>query len=225
VYKRRVGKPKLTKIHKKNRVTFAREKVTWDEQWAKVIFSDEKKFNLDGPDGFQYYWCDLRKEEQIFSKRQNGGGSVMVWAAFSRHGKSDLVILNGRQRSENYINTLKNHLLPFVNRFHDENCIFQHDNAPIHTAKKTKKWLEEQKIDVIQWPALSPDLNPIENVWGVLARRVYASGRQFQNCDALIEVLQKVWEEIEPELLVKLVSTMQNRCVSVLEKKGGSISY
>ena len=81
------------------------------------------------------------------------------------------------------------------------------------------------KIDVIQWSALSSDLNPIENVWGALARRVYANGRQFQSCHALIEVLQKVWDEIEPELLVKLVSTMQNRCVSVLEKKGGSIYY
>ena len=72
----------------------------------------------------------------------------MVWVAFSSHGKSDLVILHGRQRSKNYINTLKNHLLPFVNRFHEENCIFQHDNAPIHTAKKTKK---ELRLNIISF--------------------------------------------------------------------------
>ena len=77
-----------------------------DREWDHIIFSDEKKCNLDGPDGFQYYWCDLRKEEQIFSKRQNRGGNVMVWSAFYRHGKSELTILKGTQMSENYIKTL-----------------------------------------------------------------------------------------------------------------------
>ena len=45
-----------------------------------VIFTDEKKFNLDGPDGFKYYWHDLRPEPEWFSKRAFGGGSLMVWA-------------------------------------------------------------------------------------------------------------------------------------------------
>jgi hypothetical protein len=46
--------------------------------WNHIVFSDEKKFNLDGPDGLQYYWHDLRKEEQTFLSRQNGGGGVMI---------------------------------------------------------------------------------------------------------------------------------------------------
>ena len=99
VYKKRKGQPKLTKLHKKNRLNFATEKIEWDQEWDQVIFSDEKKFNLDGLDGFQFYWCDLRKEEQIYSKRQNGGGNVMVWGAFCRHGKSELAFLKVIQRS------------------------------------------------------------------------------------------------------------------------------
>ena len=54
------------------------------------MFSDEKKFNLDGPDGSQCYWQDLRNEKQLFSKRPFRGGSVMVWGAFSASGKADL---------------------------------------------------------------------------------------------------------------------------------------
>ena len=90
----------------------------------------------------------------------------------------------------------------------------------MHTSKKTKKWFEEQKIEVLEWPALSPDLNPIENIWGILARSVYANRRQFNNRDDLIAIIQKTWNEIEPEFLSRLVDSMKNRYESVVGKKG-----
>ena len=62
--------------------------MTWNEAWHNVIWSDEKKFNLDGPGGFSYYRHDLRKEEEIFSIRRQGGSSVMIWASFDWTGKS-----------------------------------------------------------------------------------------------------------------------------------------
>ena len=64
--------------------------MTWNEEWRKVVWSDEKKFNLDGPDGFSYYWHDLRKEEEIFSSRAQGGGSIMIWASFGWGGKGSM---------------------------------------------------------------------------------------------------------------------------------------
>ena len=61
-------------------------KICWnDGDWAKVVFSDEK-CNLDGPDEFQYYWLGLRMDEQLFSKRPLGGGSLMIWGASSSKG-------------------------------------------------------------------------------------------------------------------------------------------
>jgi len=74
--------PALTIVHKDLRLTWAKDHMTWNNEWHKVVWSDEKKFNLDGPDGFSYYWHDLRKEEEIFSTRAQGGGSVMIWASF-----------------------------------------------------------------------------------------------------------------------------------------------
>ena len=126
---------------------------------------------------------------------------------------------------ENYIETLENYLLPFFDRFPEEKFIFQQDNASVHTSKKTKKWFEEQKIEVLEWPALSSDLNPVENIWGILAHRVYANRRQFNNRDELIAIIQKTWNEIEPELLSRLVDSMKNRCASVMGKKGNKICY
>ncbi|GMF23913.1 unnamed protein product [Phytophthora fragariaefolia] len=71
--------------------------------WDTIIFSNEKKWNLDGPDGFQYYWRDLRTPSRQTKRRQAGCGSVMVWAAFSSQGKSPLVVLTGKQNSDNYV--------------------------------------------------------------------------------------------------------------------------
>ena len=149
----------------------------------------------------------------------------MVWGAFCERGKSDLVILNGRQTAQHYIKTLAKQLVTFSTKFYHQNYIFQQYNASIHTAKKTKTWFNEQKIEVIDWPALSPGLNPIENLWGILARRVYHNGRQFQQRDELVDAILKAWDEIDDEILKKLVSTMQQRYISVLEKKGATIKY
>lgn len=64
-----------------------------------MVFSDEKKFNLDVPDDNQCYWHDLRKEKQLYSKRLFVGGYVMVQGAFSASGKADLVVMEEKQNS------------------------------------------------------------------------------------------------------------------------------
>lgn len=224
-FKKRKGAPTLTATHKEARLFWARETVGWTSNWDRVIFSDEKKFNLDGPDGYQYYWSDLRKEEQVFSRRQFGGGSVMVWGSFCSSGKSSLAILEGKQNSGKYIGTLTNYLLPFAEARFGSDYIFQQDGASIHTSRQTRKWLGDQNIDVLSWPSLSPDLNPIENLWGILARKVYANGRQFKDKKSLIAAILQCWEEIDVEVLHNLISTMPKRCISVLELKGEKTKY
>ncbi|GBN47824.1 hypothetical protein AVEN_87041-1 [Araneus ventricosus] len=95
------------------------------KHWQKFvkIVSDERKWNLDGPDGNIKYWHDLRKEPRSFFSRQNGGGSVMVWAAFSFNGQVGLAFLDGRQNSPKYIETLENHLMPFAENIGGRNCV------------------------------------------------------------------------------------------------------
>ncbi|KAG3019313.1 hypothetical protein PC128_g13811 [Phytophthora cactorum] len=112
--KKRKKAPALKPHHKIERVKWAFPRARWTDTWKAVVFSDEKKFNLDGPDGFQYYWHDLRAEEQVYSKRHSGGGSVMVWGAFSSRGKSKLAVLSGTQNSVKYVQTVETYLLPFI---------------------------------------------------------------------------------------------------------------
>ncbi|POM78704.1 Hypothetical protein PHPALM_3739 [Phytophthora palmivora] len=92
----------------------------------------------------QYYWHDLRREPEIYSTRQSGGGSVMVWAAFCAS--------DGNQNSERYIYTISEYLLPFIDCVYGRECVFQQDNASIHTSGATKEFLKEEKVDVMDWP-------------------------------------------------------------------------
>ena len=100
-----------------------------------MVFSDKKKLNLDGPDGFQCYWHDLRKEKQLFKKKFRRG-SVIVLGAFSVSGKADLVVIEGKQISARCVE--KKVFFPFMNRLNTNNAIFQQNKEAIHTSKLTK---------------------------------------------------------------------------------------
>ena len=217
--------PALTTVHKDLRLTWARDHMTWNNEWHKVVWSDEKKFNLDGPDGFSYYWHDLRKEEEIFSTRAQGGGSVMIWASFGWNGKSSICFVDGRMNSKGYREVLQKHLIDIGSCMGGSDWIFQQDNAPIHRAKVNLTWFKSQKINVLPWPSLSPDLNPIENLWGILARKVYVEGKQFRTKKQLKTTIMNSWEEINIEQLRALVESMPKRIFEVIKLNGAKTKY
>lgn len=221
-------KPSLKAHHINNRLAFGRNHMSWVQQWHNVIFSDEKKFNLDGPDACHYYWHDLRKEPMTMMSRNFGGGSVMVWAAFCYHGKSRLCFITGNMKSRNYIDMLQNDLIPFLNEMNEKSgqlSIFQQDNAPIHVSKETIQWLTTKNISLLSWPACSPDLNPIENLWGILVRRLYAHGRQFSSVDELKTTLIRIWKDLTQLELQNLIESMPNRIYELLKLNGKNTHY
>ena len=76
--------------------------MTWNEAWHKVILSDEKRFNLDGPDPFSSYWHDPCKEEEIIATHPEGGGGVMIWASFGWARNSSIYFVDSRMNSNRY---------------------------------------------------------------------------------------------------------------------------
>ncbi|HND86602.1 MAG TPA: transposase [Pseudobdellovibrionaceae bacterium] len=225
IYKKRSSKFILTGLQRANREAWANQKLHWTEQWKKVVFSDEKKFNLDGPDGNSMYCHDIRKPELQQNKRHSGGGGVMIWAAIGWRGKSQVAFLEGNQNSEKYLNTLEHYLLPCGAQIGGRNWIFMQDNASIHSSRATTAWLEQRHIRVLQWPAKSPDLNIIENVWAVMSSIVYKDGKQYDNVRDLKVGILAAWAQISGEYRRKLFNSIQNRLIDVINMNGAITKY
>ncbi|CAO4386778.1 unnamed protein product [Caenorhabditis nigoni] len=215
--------PMLTDAHKANRLQFARNNMATD--WDKIIFSDEKKFNLDGPDGFNSYWHDLKKDPLHFSKRNFGGGRLMVWGAFSSAGTVDLAFLSFRMNSTDYQDVMTAKLIPYLRRFHRRQLTYQQDNASIHASRSTLDWFKSKKIKVMDWPARSPDLNPMENVWAELVRVVYGQGKQYQTVSELQTAIVDAWKNLKKPYLQKLLNSMPNRLFSIISTGGKPTKY
>ncbi|KAL0199311.1 hypothetical protein M9458_007851 [Cirrhinus mrigala] len=153
--------------------------------------------------------------------------TIHVWGCFSSKGVGSLTIVpkNTAMNKEWYQNTLQQQLLPTIQQqFGEEQCIFQHDGAPCHNAKVITKWLGDQNIDILgPWPGNSPDLNPIENLWSILKRRV--DKQKPTNSDKLQEVIMKEWVAVSQDLAQKLIESMPSRITEVLKKKGQHCKY
>ena len=167
----------------------------------------------------------MRKEPRCFSKRGFGGGSVMVWAGFSAFGKTPLVFVTHKMNSKSYQDVLENNLLPYMRRFPSIRFTYQQDNARIHVSADTEGWLKRKKVSTLDWPARSPDLNPMENLWGILVRDVYADCRQFANVNQLKKAIQRAWDRVPLDQLSRLVSSMPNRMIQVIERHGKVTDY
>ncbi|OQS55782.1 tc3a [Ecytonucleospora hepatopenaei] len=216
--------PHLTEEKKKIRFQWATDRIFWKEEWEKVIFSDEKKFNLDGPDGLNYYWHDKSLPVKTFSKRQCGGGSVMVWAAFTAQGTLHLEFIEGTMTSGSYKKLMERIIVPFVLNS-DENFIYQQDNASVHVNGEMRGFFEGKGVPVLDWPSCSPDLNPMENLWGWIVQKVYDQCISYRSKKDLKNAILDTWRNIPLNLLKKYYVSMQKRCHGIIKSLGERINY
>lgn len=209
-----------------------RQRMEWYQQvqnlgptWNNVIFSDEKKFNLDGPDGLNCYWHDLRKEKLRFSKRQQGGGGIMFWGGIGSAGKTPLVRVNGKMDSRLYQQCLRENLLPNAVRIGGQNWIFQQDGASCHRSQSTKRWLTNHNVELLPWAPYSPDMNIVENLWGIMARMVYRDGKVYSSLQELETACRLAWDDITQDLIDNLFNSIERRIEALRNANGGFTEY
>jgi transposase len=218
-YKRR---PLLKQKHKESRKRFAIHHLNLDTNFSQVIFSDEKKFRWDGPDGWRSYWAgiDEKAPPAEYSKDYGQFHGVMVWVGMSAEGVLHVERMRGKVDAASYADMICGDALPHIHATHGTDFVFQQDNASPHRAQVTVETFREREIKVLEWPSLSPDLNPVENLWSQIVRRVYSDARHYSSDEELWLAVEKAAREIPPQSTRDLIDGMKKRLLKVLELDG-----
>ncbi len=141
----------------------------------------------------------------------------MVWGCISAYGMDSLHVLEGTMNAERYIKVLEQHMLPSRRR------VFQQDNAKPHTADITTAWLRSRRVRVLNWPACSPDLSPIENIWRIIKRKI--NQRLPRTLQQLEIYIRQEWDQIPTPKLQKLITSMPRRLQTVLKRRGDATHH
>jgi len=158
---------------------------------------------------------------------KHGGGSTMVWGCMTTQGVGRMCIVDGIMNAEKYIKILDQNLVATARDHHmlRSGFIFQQDGDPKHTSRPASEWFEDHRINVLKWPAQSPDLNPIEHLWEHLKRQFNSYENHPTSIHELEARINREWEKIDPKVCEDLIASMPRRLEAVIRAKGGSTKY
>jgi hypothetical protein len=226
-----IARPPLSSQHKVRRMAWA--ELYLKQDFSNVIFTDECRATLDGPDGFSRGWILDGLDIPPRLRRQQGGGGVMFWAGlYGSTVVGPFRVPDGvKMKSADYTAFLTMNFLPWYRSLpvsKKKSLVFMQDNAPSHASLHTKTFLASHGFvnsKYMDWPSASPDLNPLENYWAVFKARLYAGGRQFSSKNELWNVTVATFAEMDPSLARTLSQSVDRRLVEVLKCKGTYIHH
>lgn len=219
-YTNEISKPLLSENHRKKRLEWAKLHQNFD--WNRVIFTDESTFQIFPP----------KKKVWQFGKRKKicrtvkHSAKVHVWGCFSALGFGKLVCFRRNLNGEFMCKVYEQGLLPSSSEFFGAGNLdwfLQEDNDPKHRSKIAQNWKAKEGISVLPWPSMSPDQNPIENVWQIMKLNI--AKKKIRSIRGLLVCLSTEWNRLSPELATKLVDSMQRRVTALLESQGDYTMY
>ncbi|GFU54279.1 transposable element Tcb2 transposase [Trichonephila clavipes] len=206
----------------------------WPEDCTAVVclhdaLYDESRFSLSSDSHRILIWRERGNRNHpsnIIERDRYGGCGVLVWGSIMLGSRTDLHIFDaGSVNGTCYCNEI---LLPYVRLFRGAigpQFLFMDDNAPCHRTVAAEQLLESEDIERMDWPARSPDLNPIEHVWDFLGRRLAARTLPPVTIRELRLALQDEWAAMPQQLIDTLILSMGRRCEICLAVRGDYIPY
>ena len=212
----------------RKRLSFANGYGNWKRrQWHQVIFADEKCFYGKGFCG--RVWVRRPQGEALNPEycvhKTAHPVKVNVWACFSAAGQGYMHIFNENLDGKLFARILKDNLEASCKELlpEGEQRYFLMDNAKTHNNDKAKEAIHLASCIGMDFPPYSPDLNPIENLWSILAREVEKV--QCETVEELQDVIAAAWEDLDKDVLRKLARSMRKRCKAVIRAEGYHTKY
>lgn len=222
-------RPFLSSHQMTKRYQWALQYRHWDvDDWKNVLWSDETSIQLvDNCPRFVRLVDGHAKTPEHYQKTLKHPTSVMIWACFSWHGTGRAHVVEGMMDTDNYITNVidRRVVQQMLELFPDEKGYFQQDNAPCHVSKRALAHFANKNITLLPWPPASPDLNPIENLWAIVKRRLRNDG--VTSKANLVSSFVRVWHKDAEvaEFCKSLVSSMPQRIEAVIKAKGGQTNF
>ncbi|GFV64134.1 transposable element Tc1 transposase [Trichonephila clavipes] len=194
---------------------FARRPVR-DESRFSLSSDSHRRFSLSSDSHRIFIWRERGSRNHpsnIIERDRYGGRGVLVWGGIMLGSRTDLHIFDaGSVNGTRYCNEI---LFPYVRLFRSTmglQFLFMDDNAPCHRTVAAEQLLESEGIERMDWPARSPDLNPIEHVWDFLGRRLAARTLPPVTIRELRLALNDEWAAMPQQLIDILILSMGRRC-------------
>ena len=216
----------FTSDHIRKRLSFGNGYQGWTEdQWDTVLFSDETHIEM-GPHGQVWVQRPLGTafEPHYMSTKVAHPHRISIWGCFSGRGLGDIEIFDDVLESSKMTSILNTRLLPSAHRlFPAESWWFLQDNDPKHKSCLIQRWLFTHGVQCIDFPPYSPDLNPIENLWNDLKRRI--EKHNARDINELRDHIKAEWVATNASLLVNLSHSMHQRCLAIVMNGGHKTTY
>ncbi|KFM57474.1 Transposable element Tcb1 transposase, partial [Stegodyphus mimosarum] len=217
----------LTATHCRLRLAWSREHALWTpQQWACVMFSDESRFSLQSDSRRTFIWRapGTRYQQENIIERYGGAG-VLVWGGIILGSRTDLHVQIGTMTSQIYRDVILEQHVRLFRGAMGAQFVFMDDNARPHRANIVSECLQSEDITRMDWPAFSPDLNPVEHVWDMLGRRVAARQPPPTCLPELRRALLFEWCNIPQDQIDNLILSMPRRCTDCIASSGRHTMY
>lgn len=222
-------RPVLTRAHRAARLAWARRHLPWTrQQWARVLFTDESRFARSFHDGRTRVWRrqgERYHDVNVMTHDHFGGGSLLVWGGMAMSYRTPLYQVQGNLNGVGYRDDILRPLVLPALEAMGTGAILQDDNARPHRARVVNNFLQQQEVIRMDWPARSPDLNPIEHLWDVLGRRLRENHPPAADLNQLFMFLEQEWQAIPQMTPRTLVQSMRLRCLECIEANGGHTRF